>query len=503
MDGVFSPPSAEIPDMPLIVAGDDPTQARRLQRLATDGQLRRIYTGIYTDDLLQPLDSIVRRELFALCSLIAHGSIISHRSALDARRPTAAGNVFLTGTNRRDFDLPGMKLRMARGVGALDSDIRIPTFAGDAFISSQARALLENLTASRGDPLERRTLGAEWVEAWLDRFISRDINGGINKIRDTARTIAEPLGLQEEFEQLDAMIGALLGTRIARLSTSAAIARAAGKPYDDARVTLFQTLAAELQRDSLQVPPVDPHAEFYLQAFIETYFSNYIEGTEFELEEAHDIVVQGRPLQYREDDSHDILGTDQAILKSKTDPIIPQSFEAFATQAMEWNRHVIESRRVKNPGEFKTEGNRAGNTVFVTPELVLGTLEKGYEIIMSAATPENRATLAMFVITEVHPFTDGNGRTARLAMNLFLTQAGLTRIIIPTVYRDDYIPALKAMSSNENPVPLVRMLARAARFSRWVDMSSKENAFAALKQSNALERPEVAKLSFDDSLASR
>jgi len=104
------------------------------------------------------------------------------------------------------------------------------------------------------------------------------------------------------------------------------------------------------------------------------------------------------------------------------------------------------------------------------------------------------AALAMFVIAEVHPFTDGNGRTARLAMNLFLTQAGLTRIIIPTVYRDDYISALKAMSSNAHPIPLVRMLARAARFSRWMDMSSKSNAFAALKRSNALERPNAAKL---------
>src|SRR5262249_14985993 len=152
----------------------------------------------------------VRRELFALCSLIAHGSVISHRSALEGRRPTAAGNVFLTGPNRRDFDLPGVKLRAAQGVGPLDSDIRIPTFGGDAFISGRAGALLETLTASRGDPAERRTLGAEWVEAWLDRFIRRDISGGINKLRDTARTIAEPLGLHEEFKQLDATIDALL-----------------------------------------------------------------------------------------------------------------------------------------------------------------------------------------------------------------------------------------------------------------------------------------------------
>lgn len=485
--------------MPLVLAGDNRTEARRLQRLAEQGKLRRIHHGVYTDDLVQPLESLVRRELYALCSIVARGSIISHRSALESRRPTAAGNVFLTSAYRRDINLPGVKLRISQGPGPLDSDIRIPTFGGDAFISSQARALLENLTPSRGDPEERRTLGAKGVEEWLDRFIRVDISGGINRLRDTARTIATRLGLQEEFKQLDATIGALLGTRTARLSARAAIARAAGKPYDDARVTLFQTLADDLQRNSLQVPPADPHADTYLQAFIETYFSNYIEGTEFELEEAHDIVVQGRPLQYREDDSHDILGTYQAILKSKADPSIPQTFDTFATQVREWNRQVIESRSVMNPGEFKSENNRAGNTLFVAPELVVGTLEKGYETIMSAATPENRAALAMFVIAEVHPFADGNGRTARLAMNLFLTQAGLTRIIIPTVYRDDYVSALKAMSSNAHPIPLVRMLARAALFSRWVDLRSKSNAFAALKRSNALERPNAAKLSFDDS----
>jgi Fic/DOC family len=487
--------------MALVLAKEDKTQARRLQRLAAAGHLRRLYAGVYTDDLVQPLDSIVRREILALCSVISPGSIISHRSALEGGRPTAAGNLFVTGANRRDLELPGVKLRIVKGAGPLDSDIRIPTFAGDAFISSQARALLENLTSSRGVPTERRTLGTEGVEDWLARFVSRDISRAINKIRDVARSIAGPLELEAEFKQLEKIIGALLGTQRTHLTAPAAIARAAGKPYDDARVTLFQALATELQSNSLQVPLADPKIDSNLQAFIETYFSNYIEGTEFEIEEAHDIVVQGRPLKYREDDSHDILGTYRAILESKATPIIPRRFEDFAKQLQDWNREVIESRQSKSPGEFKSENNRAGNTVFVTPELVVGTLEKGYELIMSIAAPANRAALAMFVVAEVHPFTDGNGRTARLAMNLFLTEAGLTRIIIPTVYRDDYISALKAMSTNSLPTPLVRMLGRAARFSRWVNMSSKEIAFADLKRSNAMGRPETEKLSFDHSAA--
>jgi hypothetical protein len=482
--------------MPLVTAGDDKTEARRLQRLAKQGRLRRIYAGIYTDDLAQPLEAVVRRELLALCALVVPGAILSHRSALESNRTTAAGNVFLTGPQRRDFKLPGVTLRMAIGAGPLESDIRVPTLSGDVYIASQARALIENLSGSRGDAAERRTVGTEGVEAWLDRFISRDLGDGINKLRDAARAVAEPLGLQKEFARLDAIIGTLLGTRTSRMHAPTAMARAAGSPYDDARVTLFQTLAEELQRDPLQVPDVDPKADSNLQAFVETYFSNYIEGTEFELEEAHDIVVNGRPLQYREDDSHDILGTYQAILKSKADPAVPQDFVAFVAQLREWNARVIESRHAKNPGELKTQINRAGNTVFVAPELVIGTLGKGYEVIMSAVTPANRAALAAFVVAEVDPFADGNGRTARLAMNLFLSSAGLTRIIIPTVYRDDYISALKAMSTTAHPVPLVRMLARAAMFSRWIDFSSQAAAFAALKRSKALERPEVARLVF-------
>jgi hypothetical protein len=42
------------------------------------------------------------------------------------------------------------------------------------------------------------------------------------------------------------------------------------------------------------------------------------------------------------------------------------------------------------------------------------------------------------------------------------------------------------------------MLARAARFSRWLDMSSTPICFAALNGSNAMKRPDEAQLVFDD-----
>ena len=252
--------------MPIVIAGKDRADARRLQRLAEQGKVCRIHAGIYTDDLSQSVEATVRRELYALCAAIAPGAIISHRSALE-NKPTLRGSFYLTGSYRREISLPGTNLRIIEGLGPLESDIKIPTFAGNAFVSSQARALLENLQQSRGDASERRALGAARVEQWLDRFIARNGASAMNQVRDAARRIAEPLGLAPEFEQLDSTIGALLGTRKARLSAPAARARAAQRAYDSSRIDLFNTLSEALAREPLQVASSDRTADPLLQAF--------------------------------------------------------------------------------------------------------------------------------------------------------------------------------------------------------------------------------------------
>ena len=217
-------------------------------------------------------------------------------------------------------------------------------------------------------------------------------------------------------------------------------------------------------------------------------------------EEAREVVLENRTIEYREDDSHDIRGTFDAILGSRT-LAFPTSAAAFKSQLAAWNRQVIFARASKSPGEWKQKANRFGDTYFVVPELVHGTLDKGYEVIASTSDPAIRAALAMFVVAEVHPFSDGNGRTARLMMNLALSAAGLTRLIIPTVYRDDYFSALHALShsqADEPPFPRIEpylvMLNRTAVFSRWLDCSSEARMLSALEASQALKQPTQGKL---------
>jgi len=89
-----------------------------------------------------------------------------------------------------------------------------------------------------------------------------------------------------------------------------------------------------------------------------------------------------------------------------------------------------------------------------------------------------RAILAGFLISEVHPFADGNGRVSRLVMNAELSAAGLTRIIIPTVARDDYVGALRLVTREGNADPLVRFLVDMQRWTAsfaYADLSQLED----------------------------
>ncbi len=150
------------------------------------------------------------------------------------------------------------------------------------------------------------------------------------------------------------------------------------------------------------------------------------------------------------------------------------------------------SRPDTRPGRFKERDNRAGGTEFVAHELVNGTLREGFARLAALADPFQRAAFVMFLIAEVHPFDDGNGRLARVFMNAELAAAGQQRIVIPSVYRDDYRRALRALSRSGNPGPLHRMLAFAQDVSRRVDWSSYDAARQDLEEANALLTPDEA-----------
>ena len=55
--------------------------------------------------------------------------------------------------------------------------------------------------------------------------------------------------------------------------------------------------------------------------------------------------------------------------------------------------------------------------------------------VRALGEPFQRAVFMMLLVSEVHPFADGNGRIARVMMNAELVGAAEERIIIPTAFR--------------------------------------------------------------------
>ena len=79
---------------------------------------------------------------------------------------------------------------------------------------------------------------------------------------------------------------------------------------------------------------------------------------------------------------------------------------------------------------------------------------------VAALHPVERATLAHFRLVHIHPFTDGNGRAARLLMNLLLMRAGYPPAVIRVEDRPAYYDALDAAHEGDTE-PLVRLVAEA------------------------------------------
>lgn len=460
------------------------------------GKIRRLEGRLYTTNVRDPVESIVRRNLWQIVALLFPGAVVSHRTALEAR-PTPGGSIFLTGPYARVVRLPGVRIRQIPGPGPLEGDTR---FVQTLWLASNARAILECLRTRRVRGLESPSMPRVEIEDRVDRIVRFSGEAELNALRDRARALAPDLEAEEAMAELDALVGTVLGTRKSEIQSDALRSRWFGDPYDSGRVELFNTLLAALMAwEPRWRPDHDTSGKkFENLAFVDAYFSNFIEGTEFEIQEAVGIVFENRIPRARPEDAHDILGTyrlvsnPRAMAVTQSDP--DATYESFEKTICRHHAVLMGGRPDKRPGEFKTVVNRAGLTVFVEPGLVRGTLRQGFDMLRSVPHPFRRAVMMMFILSEVHPFDDGNGRLARVMMNAELISGDQRRIIIPTSYREDYLLALRALSRQREPEPLLKMLDYAQAFSAAINFRKLQDALEVLRRCNAFERDTDARL---------
>lgn len=460
------------------------------------GRLRKIGSRLYTRNLTEAPERLVRRNWYQLLTGYYPDALITDRTALE-NKPASDGSVFLVSKKQNEVQLPGLILRPRRGKCPIETD---KPFIGGARLASTARAYLENMKSSRArDGRVSRTLARWELEERLEALLRIHGEEALNKLRDDARIIAPYLDLGVEYTALADLIGALLGTRFARTDSAVGKARVAGQPYDPDRVALFEVLFGALRET---IPPTRPASATEGDAasnlaFFESYFSNFIEGTEFTVNEAREIVFEGAIPVERPEDAHDVLGTFRLVSNRQEMVTIPNTSSEFEEILRRRHSILMQARPDKNPGRYKTKINQAGSTIFVAPELVVGTFSRGFEFCRALGEPFHRAVFMMILVSEVHPFIDGNGRMARIMMNAELLAAGQERIIIPTSYRTDYLDALKAFSKNSLPTPVIRMLEVAQKYTSMIDWSNFDGAFRMLEESNAFAAGSGEKLEFN------
>lgn len=470
----------------IVMATSTKSESANKTAMIKNGELRKIAPKVYTINMDDTPEVIVRRNLFYILGQLYPHAVISHRSAYELN-PTDEGDIFLTFKYTKNVTLPGIKVHLLEGPMGTEHDM---PFIENLYISSAERRALENLQKGRARSSVSKCLPRAKIEEMLERMLQVNGETGLNKFRDKARSIADELGMKEEYYALNFIIGALLSTKPSGiLSSASAKARANGEPFDDGRVRLFATLFEVLHNESfayIDEPNVE-NAAFRNFAFFESYFSNYIEGTEFEIEDAWKIIETGQPMPARNADSHDVLGTFQLVASRREMRRTPSSADEFIELMQDRHRILMDARPDRNPGMFKMQNNHAGDTHFVDCTLVRGTLKKGFEFYQALEHPFAKSLFMLFMVSEVHPFNDGNGRISRIMMNAELVAADQSKIIIPTVYREDYLNALRRLTRRGDPSVLIRAISRVRQFSANIVGDDFEKSREYLEKCNAFK----------------
>ena len=96
----------------------------------------------------------------------------------------------------------------------------------------------------------------------------------------------------------------------------------------------------------------------------------------------------------------------------------------------------------------------------LNPDALLDAMSALSDLMMQEENALVRAILGHFFFVYIHPYMDGNGRTARFVMNSQLVTAGYPWVIVPVERRQEYMAALEQASVEGNIEGFVRFIGR-------------------------------------------
>lgn len=178
-----------------------------------------------------------------------------------------------------------------------------------------------------------------------------------------------------------------------------------------------------------------------------TYTSNAIEGNTLSRKETAMVVekgltVAGKTLkEHLEAINHaDALEWMKALVGKKRGDISERHI-------LDLHQLILKKIDDENAGRYRTVRVRiAGSTVILPNPMKVPQLMKEFIVWLPSQTGEPFLQIAAethFKLVSIHPFVDGNGRAARLLMNILLMQEGYPPALIRKEDRIRYIDAIE------------------------------------------------------------
>lgn len=104
---------------------------------------------------------------------------------------------------------------------------------------------------------------------------------------------------------------------------------------------------------------------------------------------------------------------------------------------------------------------RQSQHVPMSVEAVRDCMPVFFELLREEKDANVRVVLGHFIFVFIHPFIDGNGRTARFLMNVMMAAAGRPWTVIKVEDRDAYMASLETASVEEDILPFATFIAQA------------------------------------------
>ena len=194
-----------------------------------------------------------------------------------------------------------------------------------------------------------------------------------------------------------------------------------------------------------------------------TYHSNAIEGntlTIFETKAVLEdgIIVDGKSLR----EHLDVVGHAQAI--RYLEELVNEKAPLTSRVLKELHNLILRGQDPENAGCYRrinvliSGANHTQPSADLIPEAMEHFFD-WYEKSARELHPLERAARVHADFVNIHPFKDGNGRMARLIMNLEIMKAGYPTLILPVESRPSYYAALDRIAVQKDYEPFLKLIA--------------------------------------------